>query len=135
LLDKEHMTDGTLVSDWFIDLNWFKENNRSIAPLLLDRLCPDCRKQYGSQKGEMSPEELLKVISDCCATKPVFLRSDLPLLERVFRLFLTNGNTRLNTGEIVEQLNAKTGSEGLSVSTMTINRLLTNDRYYGLSSL
>ena len=135
MLDKEHMTDGTRVPDWFIDLDWFKENNRSIEPLLLDRLCPDCRKQHESQKGEMNSKEFLKIINDCCAANPAFLRNDLPLLERVFRLFLANGNARLNTDEIVEQLNAITGSEGLSVSTVTINRLLTNDHYYGLSSL
>ena len=102
---KEDMTNESWAAKWFVNLDWFTENNRSITPLLLDRLCPDCRKQYKSEKGGMNPKKLLRVINDCCATNPAFLKSDMPVVERVFRLFLANGNTQLSTDEIVEQLN------------------------------
>jgi len=135
LISKEDTANRTSVALWFIDMDWFARNKRSITPLLVDRLCSNCRKQYESEKKGMSPKKLLKIINGCCATNPEFVKSNLPVLERVFRLFLANGNTQLSIDEIVEQLNEKGGNETPLISVMTISRLLSNDHYYGLSSL
>lgn len=113
-----------------IDLNWFEENNRSFTTIVWHCLCPACQQRVEPELATLEPASLVTTIGGCCAKVSGFVTPKLPLRERIFRLFIANGNKPLTIEELAVQLN--TGSEGsLSVSPETLSRLLTNDRYYG----
>lgn len=116
-------------SRWFIDLDWYQQSNRSFAALAQNCLCPKCQKRL--KEGEISPEDLVSTIKDCCSQNPDFITDNLPILERIFRLFLANGNQPLDLEELGEQLRERHGGI-YPISTKVLFRLLGSDQYYGL---
>ena len=114
---------------WFVDLDWYQENDRSFAVLAQDCLCPKCRKRL--KNGEISAADLLATIRDCCSRKPSFITGKLAVSESMFRLFLANGNQPLSLEELGEQLNEWRGRDSQRVSNEILSRLLDNDQYYG----
>ena len=127
------MTEDTVTeqvgSRWFIDLDWYQQSNRSFSALAQSCLCPECRERL--KEGEISPENLFTTIKDCCSQTPDFIADNLPILERIFRLFLANGNHPLDLEELGEQLR-KWHSGIYPISTEVLSRLLEGDQYYGL---
>ena len=93
----EDITTEQVRPGWFIDLDWFEQNNRSFSALAQSRLCSKCRERL---KGEISAADLLSTIKDCCFKEPGFITGELPILESIFRLFLANGNQPLNLEEL-----------------------------------
>ena len=118
---------------WFINLNWFTQNNRSFSALARGYLCPACLERLKLPSAEITPGDLLGAISDCCAKKPGFIHGDLPILESVFRLFLAKRNQPLDLEELSRQLNERRGGNGYRTSPVVLSRLLESDRHYGLS--
>jgi len=127
------MAEDTVIeqvrSRWFIDLDWYQQSNRSFSTLAQSCLCPECRERL--KEGEISPENLFTAIKDCCSQTPDFIVDNLPILERIFRLFLANGNHPLDLEELGEQLR-KWHSGIYPISTGVLSRLLDSDHYYGL---
>jgi len=126
------VVEGSIITDqvrprWFIDLDWYQQNNRSFSALVQGCLCPKCREQL--KEGQISAADLLTTIKDCCSKTPDFINGRLPILESIFRLFLTNGNQPLDLEELREQLS---DWRGRATSAEVLSRLLENDRYYGL---
>ena len=117
---------------WFIDLDWYRQNNRSFFALVQGCLCPKCRKQLKVVEGEISVDELLSNIRDCCSKTPSFISSRLPILECIFRLFLANNNQPLDLEELGGQLSEWRGGDTYCTSVEVLSRLLENDRYYGM---
>lgn len=130
--DEEEVTTEPIRTYWAIALDWFPQNNRSIQVLIKDYLCPKCAKQLSAEKKDSSPAALMSVIKDCCSHAPGFINDRLPILESVFRLFLTNGNQPLDLEELGKQLSELRGGDPYRTSPETLFRLLKNDRYYGL---
>jgi len=116
---------------WFIDLDWYEQNNRSFFALAQRYLCPKCHKQLEADK-EMPAPELLSTISNCCSKSPEFITNKLPILECVFRLFLANGNQPLDPDELGKQLSQWLGGDTYRISSEVLSRLLKSDQYYGL---
>jgi len=114
---------------WSIDLDWFRQNNRSFSALAKSRLCPKCRKRL---TGEVLAVDLLTSIKDCCSRTPGFITGELPVLESVFRLFLANGNQPLDLEELGKQLSEWRGGDAYRASVEVLSRLLASDQYYGL---
>ena len=118
---------------YFIDLEWYKRQERSLATLATSRLCPTSRKKEKTK----SEAVLLRVIRQCCSKRDGFITPNMPLLEMVFRLFLANGNQPLNLEQIQEQLQKWLGdsSNARDLSVPKLRRILDNDRYYGLRAI
>ena len=115
---------------WFIDLDWYQQNNRSFFAMAQGCLCPECREQM--KVGEISSADLLSTIKNCCSKTPGFITGELPILECVFRLFLANGNQPLNLEELGRQLSERRGGDTYRTSAEILPRLLESDQYYGL---
>lgn len=128
-MDKQDLTNDQVEQRWFIDLDWYQQNNRSFLALAQRYLCPECREQF---KGEMSADDLLTTIKDCCSKTPGFITGELPILDSIFRLFLANGNQPLDVEELGNQLNELRGGDTYRTSPEILSRLLQSDHYYGL---
>ena len=115
---------------WFIDLDWYQQNNRSFFVLAQSCLCPKCHERL--KEGEVSAVDLLTATRDCCSKAPGFITDKLPVLESIFRLFLANGNQPLDLEEMGEQLMEWRGRNAYRTSTEVLSRLLKSDRRYGL---
>ena len=123
-------TDQTKLR-WFIDLDWYQQNNRSFFALAQSYLCPKCHERLGVS-GEISATGVLSNISQCCSKSPGFITSRLPILESVFRFFLANGNQPLNLEKLGKQLSQRLDGDTCRTSPMILSRLLSSDQYYGL---
>ncbi len=117
-------------SRWFIDLDWYQQSHRSFLALAQHRLCPKCQKRL--KEGEISPEDLLATVKDCCSQTKGFISDGLPALEGIFRLFLANGNQPLDLEELGEQLRKWRGGGIYPTSPEVLSRILESDGYYGL---
>jgi len=115
---------------WFIDFNWYQENSRSFFALAQASLCAKCREQL--KEGEISADDILTTIRDCCSKNPAFITDRLPILESIFRLFLANGNQPLDLEELGEQLREWRGGDTYRTSAEVLSRLLSSDQCYGL---
>ena len=115
---------------YFIDLDWYRQKERSFATLAASRLCPTSRKKEKTK----SEAVLLRAIRQCCSKRDSFITPNMPLLEMVFRIFLANGNQPLDLEQIQEQLQKWLGdsSNARDFSVTKLKRILDNDRYYGL---
>lgn len=130
------MTESDTVSNleglsYFIDLAYFQESDRSFAATAWHCLCLDCQERLASSLKDIEVASLVENIRDCCSKTPDFINSRLPLLERIFRVFLSGGNSPLSLAELATQLTEYSDSP-ISLVPQTLKRLLDNDRYYGL---
>jgi len=131
-MDEEEISTDQPKPRWFIDLDWYQQSNRSFSTLAQGYLCAKCSKQLSTEGKEVSEDELLATIKDCCANDPVFITGQLPILESIFRLFLANGNQSLDLEELGRQLSERRGGDTYRTSVEILSRLLKNDQYYGL---
>ena len=131
-IDKEDMPAEQAEPLYFIDLDWYQQNNCSFTTLAQGCLCPKCQKQLKAEGGEISTADLLAAIGDCCSKKSDFITRELPILASVFRLFLANGTHPLDLEELGKQLSECRGGDIYCTSTEILSRLLANERYYGL---
>ena len=129
-MDNEDITTDQVKPRWFIDLDWYQQNNRSFFALAQRCLCPKCCEQL--KEGEISSNDLLSTIKDCCSKTPDYITGKLPILESIFRLFLARGNQPLDLEELGKQLSEWRGGDSYRTSTEILSRLLNSDQYYGL---
>ena len=132
-MDEESITTDQVKPCWFIDLDWYQQNNRSFFGLAQGCLCPKCREQL--KGGEVSAADLLATVKDCCSKKPGFISGNLPILESIFRLFLANGNQPLDAEELGSQLVQWRGMDTGRTSAEILSHLLESDQYYGLGQV
>ena len=120
---------------YFIDLEWYEENNRSFHAFVQSRLCPSCQNRLKAKQDEGEPLESFfdpfMTIGDCCSRAPNFITPKLPLMETVFRIFLANGNQPLSAEEICQREKNERG-EATAITLEALRRMLEKDRYYGL---
>jgi hypothetical protein len=128
-VDKEDTSTNQVSPQWFIDLDWYEQSNCSFFALAQGCLCPKCRERL---KREISAADILATIEDCCSKTPSFITGQLPILESIFRLFLTNGNKPLDLEELGRQLIEWRGGDTYRTSAEILSRLLAGDQYYGL---
>ena len=104
-MDEESTDTNQVETRWFIDLNCYQQNNRSILALIQGYLCARCAGRLKSK--EVSAADLLDTIRDCCSRTRGFITRRLPILESIFRLFLADGNQPLTLAELGRQLSER----------------------------
>ena len=131
-IDREETNPDQPKTRWFIDLDWYQQNNRSFPALAQSYLCPKCTKQLSADGKELPVDDLLTTIKDCCSHLPGFITDQLSILESVFRLFLFNGNQPLDLDDLGRQLSEWRSGDTYRTSAEILSRLLKNDQFYGL---
>jgi len=131
-MNKENISFDQPRPRWFIDLDWYQQNNRSFFTLARSRMCPRCHERLKGGEGEIPASDILATIKNCCCQVPDFINGELPILESVFRFFLANGNEPLDVEELGKQLNKCRGRDTYRTLAEILSRLLESDQYYGL---
>ena len=101
-----------------IDFAWWKKNERDWHVYLRSLLCAEHQEAFANiEEGqtidwvdpvtaEVKPVEgVQNALMTHCVKQPDFLTSQTALVEAVFRLFLTNGNAPMSSGELGTRLN------------------------------
>ena len=115
---------------YYIDLGWYREQERSFVGLAVSRLCPSSQKK----KLPKSDTALLNTVKQCCSKTEGYLTQDMTLSESVFRLLLANGNKPLTLKQIQARLlqhaGDVVGSRDISIPKLKL--VLDHDSFYGL---
>ncbi|NJC95509.1 MAG: hypothetical protein C3F07_01370 [Anaerolineales bacterium] len=124
----------TVETPFHIDFDWWKKNERDWHVYLRSLLCSEHQAIFANvdegqtidwidpATAEVKPVEGVQhALMSHCAVQPDFLTEQTALVEAVFRLFLTNGNTPLNSNEMGERLGRP---------AVTILRTLSGARVY-----
>jgi hypothetical protein len=103
----------TLDTLFHIDTTWWEEQGRDIRIYMRDLLCEDCHSNLAlapvdQQIDSIDPEtgEVRKVdalwdaLLTCCTTKPGYLNDEAPIIDAIFRVFVSNGNKPLSVREL-----------------------------------
>jgi hypothetical protein len=103
----------TVDTPFHIDFAWWRKNERDWHVYLRSLLCADHQEAFAnSEEGEtidwvdpvtaeVKPVEgVQNALMTHCVKQPDFLTSQTALVEAVFRLFLTNGNVPMSSGEL-----------------------------------
>ncbi|HMD80742.1 MAG TPA: hypothetical protein VKE92_05500 [Anaerolineales bacterium] len=101
-----------------IDFAWWKKNERDWHVYLRSLLCAEHQEAFANMEegqtidwvdpvtAEVKPVEgVQNALMTHCVKQPDFLTSQTALVEAVFRLFLTNGNAPMTSGELGTRLN------------------------------
>jgi hypothetical protein len=115
---------------YFIDLGRLQESGRSFIVIVRHCLCPTCQKRLASESKAVDAASLIMNVRDCCSKAHAFVSPRLPLLEKVFRLFLSKGNEALSLDELITELTPYSDNPA-PLSPQTLKCLLENDQYYG----
>ena len=114
----------------FIDLDWFEESGRSFAVICRHCLCSHCGERLASEPEAVTPASLIANVKDCCSNVPGFIEPRLPLLEKMFRLLLSEGNRPLSLDEVTARLGLYVDNPA-SLTPSVLKRLLDNNQHYG----
>ena len=130
-MTKDDITTDQLSMRWSIEPDWYPQRGRSISILLQSCLCEDCRKKLNEKGSQTSDSALLKLVRKCCIRSADFITGQMPVLESIFRFFISSGNEPITVEELGRQLSERRGGDISRTSTEVLLRLLKNDRYYG----
>lgn len=129
-MPKENTTTESLKGRFFIDLDWYEQNRRSFSYVVRNSLCDKCRRRV--EEKELPPDGIVAAAKDCCAGVPDFINDRQPILESVFRIFLSNGNEPLELEELSRQLAEWRGGDTYRTAPHILSRLLRSESYYGI---
>jgi len=138
---------------FFIDLSWYEQNGRSFCAMAQGRFCPSCQGKVGTRTEERLQtvekktnrvvyevrevgfgDQPMAVIRGCCSKQRNYITPETPVLESVYRVFLTNGNQPATLERVREQLgewiSLRNRPHGFAPEL--IERLIRHDTRYGL---
>ena len=108
----------TIDTPFHIDFAWWKKNERDWHVYLRSLLCPEHQDALATveegetidwidpKTAEVKPVEgVQNALMTHCVKQPDFLTNQTALVEAVFRLFISNGNVPLSSGELGAKLN------------------------------
>ena len=108
----------TVDTPFHIDFAWWKKNERDWHVYMRSLLCAEHQEAFANMEegetidwvdpatAEVKPVEgVQNALMTHCVKQPDFLTSQTALVEAVFRLFLTNGNSPMSSGELGARLN------------------------------
>ncbi len=124
----------TLQTPFHIDFDWWKEHDNNWRVFLLDYLCPEHQAMFESAvEGELvdfidpvtaevqQVDGIQQKLMLHCSKQEGFVEENHSVVDNVFRIFLSNGNTPLTA----EELGNLTGKPG-----ETILRLLSGSTVF-----
>lgn len=98
-----------------IDFDWWQESDANWRIFLFDFLCDAHREAFKGQDDTVNidavdPETaevktvdgLLHELINHCARQPDFINESMPLVAKIFRIFLSNGNKPLSAEQLSE---------------------------------
>lgn len=107
----------TLRTRFRIDFDWWRKNDQDWRVYLLSTLCPEHQKAFAdlpedalvdyvdpSTAEVQRVDGLQHVLITHCARQEGFVNAQTALVDAVFRLFMANGNTPMNSLELGERL-------------------------------
>ena len=133
--EAESVSTGQPTSKWVIELGWYEVNNRSFIDLARRSLCPKCVDKLQKKKKKAGTDDIMAAIKDCCSRNPDFITAKLPIMESSFRVLLANGNQPMDTITLSRELNLHRGGDSFGVPPEVLDRLLSNDRWYGIKKV
>ena len=108
----------TIDTPFHIDFAWWKKNERDWHVYLRSLLCAEHQDAFANveegetidwidpKTAEVKPVEgVQNALMTHCVKQPGFLTAQTALVEAVFRLFISNGNVPLSSGELGAKLN------------------------------
>jgi hypothetical protein len=157
-MELEYTEDTAIASDsderFFIDTNWYDENDLSFNDVVQSRMCAQCQARLGEETEERLPvvdrktgrvtyevrkveygSRPISIVRDCCSRKSAYISPDMPVLESIFRIMLANANQPMELAHVREQLRewCPTGRcQWLVMPEEVLRQVLVGDRYYGL---
>lgn len=106
-----------LQTHFFIDFDWWSQNDRDWHVFLKSLLCPEHQQSMADLPEDhlidwVDPataevqrvDGIQHIIITHCAKQPDFITERTTLVDAVFRLFLANGNTPMTPMELAERL-------------------------------
>ena len=107
----------TLQTRFHIDFEWWSKNDRDWRVYLRSNLCPEHQQAFANLNTEVKVDwvdpdtaevqrvdGLQHVLISHCAKQEGFITQRSALVDAAFRLFLSNGNSPLNSNELGERL-------------------------------
>jgi hypothetical protein len=107
----------TLSTRFHIDYDWWEKNERDWRVYLKSYLCLEHQQIFADQNGNelvdwVDPDTaevqqvdgLQHILISHCAKQPGFITDHTAVVDAVFRLLLSNGNTPLTSQELSEKL-------------------------------
>jgi hypothetical protein len=107
----------TLFTRFHIDQEWWQRNEREWRVYLLSHLCPVHRAQFEAveddltldwvdpQTAEVRPiDGIQHALILHCSQQPEYITLHTSLVDAVFRVFLSNGNSALTVAEIAQRI-------------------------------
>ncbi len=108
----------TLQTPFHVDFDWWRSMDNNWRVALHDMLCPQHQGAFADSTEEQmidwidpetaevhSMDSMQATIIGHCARQPEFLTSQTMLVEAIFRLFLSSGNTPMSAEELGRRLN------------------------------
>ena len=120
----------TTATKYAINLDWYEANGRSFAHVVRNSLCANCKNKIEG-KGT-SPRKIVTMIKGCCSDETGFINDRQPILESIFRVFLSNGNQPLEIEDISQLLAKQRGGDTARTAPQLLSRLLRKEEYYGI---
>jgi len=152
--DERAVADPESEERFFIDADWYDQNDLAFNELLQSRMCPQCQARLGEETEERYPvadrrtgrvtyemrrvkygSRPIAIIRDCCSRKTGYITPEMPALEAVFRILLANANQPMPLEYIRDQLRewCPTGRcQWLLMPPDVLRQVIVGDRYYGL---
>ena len=116
-LKRFSLVKPTLETRFFIDFDWWKQNDRDWRVYLRNYLCPEHQAAFANldttEKVDwVDPETaevqrvdgLQHILITHCAKQHSFITHNTTLVDSVFRILLANGNIPTTLEELAEQL-------------------------------
>jgi hypothetical protein len=116
-LKRSLLSKPTLNTRFHIDYDWWTQNDRDWHVYLTSMLCQEHQQLFAEGNSDemvdwVDPATaevkqvngIQHVLINHCAKQPDFLSSGIPLVDLIFRVFLSNGNVPLTPLELSEKL-------------------------------
>jgi len=141
-------------SRYFIDVDWYDENELSFPDIARARMCPQCQARVGEESEERYPvadrrtgrvtyevrsveygARPIPIIRDCCSRKGSFIAPEMTALEVIFRILLANANQPMPLAHLREQLREWCPNgrcQWLLMPMDVLRQVVDSDGFYGL---
>ena len=120
---------------YYISFRRLEELNRSPVVLVAARRVEDCPSMIMSPSELTNPQELVNEISEYYQTDEEFIRTDMPLMEIVFRTLLSRKNQPISLLDLHYELTERwaTPIRPINVTEDGLQKILEGDNYYGFA--